>query len=72
MFVYIIIKYEFITSKVMIHDMLMEAITIGSIIGASAFAVWFAKARFQPEIERSLAKMEAAAPEEETIVAKQD
>ena len=57
----------------MIHDMLMEAITIGSIIGASAFAVWFAKARFQPEIERSLTKIEAAAPEEEeTIVAKQD
>jgi hypothetical protein len=56
----------------MINDMLMEAITIGSIIGASAFAVWFAKARFQSEIERSLAKIEAAAPEEETIVAKQD
>jgi hypothetical protein len=40
--------------------MLMEAITISSIVGASAFAVWFAKARFQPEIERSLAKIEAA------------
>ena len=58
----------------MINDMLMEAITIGSIIGASAFAVWFVKARFQPEIERSLTKIEPAlaAPEEETIVAKQD
>jgi hypothetical protein len=56
----------------MIDDMLMEAITIGSIIGASTLAVWFAKARFQPEIERSLAKIEATAPEEETIVAKQD
>jgi hypothetical protein len=56
----------------MINDMLMEAITIGSIIGASALAVWFAKASFQPEIERSLTKIEAAAPEEETIVAKQD
>ncbi|HEX6280996.1 MAG TPA: hypothetical protein VFZ67_02080 [Nitrososphaera sp.] len=51
--------------------MLMEAITISSILGASAFAVWFAKARFQPEIERSLNKIEvaAAAAEEETMVA---
>ena len=52
--------------------MLMEAITISSILVASLFAVWFVKARFQPEIERSLTKIEAAAPEEETIVAKQD
>ena len=66
--------------------MLMEAITISSILGASAFAVWFAKARFQPEIERSLTKIEAAvaakdadakpvekavAAKEETIVTKQ-
>jgi hypothetical protein len=53
--------------------MLMEAITISSILGASAFAVWFAKARFLPEIERSLNKIEvaaaAAAAEEETMVA---
>ncbi|HEX6252587.1 MAG TPA: hypothetical protein VFZ55_00055 [Nitrososphaera sp.] len=47
----------------------MEAITISSIVGASAFAVWFAKARFQPEIERSLTRIEAAAPEKETVVA---
>ncbi len=40
--------------------MLMEAITISSILGASAFAVWFVKARFQPEIERSLTKIEPA------------
>jgi hypothetical protein len=40
--------------------MLIEAITISSIVGASAFAVCFAKARFQPEIERSLANIEAA------------
>lgn len=40
--------------------MIMEAITISSIMGASALAVWFAKGRFQPEIERSLAKIEAA------------
>ena len=39
--------------------MLMEAITISSIIGASAFAVWFVKARLQPEIERNLTKIEA-------------
>jgi hypothetical protein len=53
----------------MIHNMLIEAITISSIMGASAFAVWFAKARFQPEIERSLTKIEAAAPEEGRVVA---
>lgn len=52
--------------------MLMEAITISSILGASAFAVWFVKARFQPEIERSLTNIEAAvAAKEETIVTKQ-
>lgn len=53
--------------------MLMEAITISSILGASAFAVWFVKARFQPEIERSLTKIEpaVAAAKEETIVTKQ-
>jgi len=49
--------------------MLMEAITISSILGASAFAVWFVKARFQPEIERNLTKIEAAASEKETVVA---
>lgn len=53
----------------MIHNMLMEAITISSIVGVCAFAVWFAKARFQPEIERNLTKIEAAASEEETVVA---
>lgn len=52
--------------------MLMEAITISSILGASAFAVWFIKARFQPEIEKSLTKIEAAVTaKEETIVTKQ-
>lgn len=52
--------------------MLMEAITISSILGASAFAVWFVKARFQPEIERSLTKIEpAVVAKEETIVTKQ-
>ena len=52
--------------------MLMEAITISSILGARAFAVWFVKARFQPEIERSLTKIEpAVSAKEETIVTKQ-
>jgi hypothetical protein len=50
--------------------MIVEAITISAIIGASAFAVWFAKIRFQPEIERNLTKIEAAVPEEETISTK--
>ena len=57
--------------------MLMEAITISSIMGTSALAVWFAKGRFQPEIERSLAKIEAATTtttttttEQETIAAR--
>jgi hypothetical protein len=53
----------------MIHNMLMEPITISSIIGASAFAVWFSKVRFQPEIERNLTKIEAATSEKETVVA---
>jgi hypothetical protein len=53
----------------MINNMLIEAITISSIVGVSAFAVWFAKAKFQPEIERNLTKIEAAASEKETVVA---
>ena len=57
---------------VIMLNMLMEAITIASIMGASAVAVWFGKARFQPEIEGTLTKLEADAPAEETIVAKQD
>jgi hypothetical protein len=50
--------------------MLVEAITISAILGGSALAVWFAKSRFQPEIERSLITIEAAAQEKETAVAK--
>jgi hypothetical protein len=48
----------------------IEAITISAILGGSAFAVWFAKSRFQPEIERSLIRIEEAAQEKETVVAK--
>ena len=50
--------------------MLVEAITISAILGGSALAVWFAKSRFQPEIERSLITIETAAQEKETAVAK--
>jgi hypothetical protein len=50
--------------------MFIEAITISSILGGSAFAVWFAKSKFQPEIERNLIKIEAAEQEKEAIVAK--
>jgi hypothetical protein len=50
--------------------MFIEAITISAILGGSAFAVWFAKSRFQPEIERSLIRTEEATQEKETIVAK--
>jgi len=50
--------------------MFTEAITIGVILGGSAFAVWFAKSRFQPGIERNLSRIEAAAQKEEAIVAK--
>jgi hypothetical protein len=46
--------------------LITEAITIGVIIGGSAAAAWFAKVKFQPEIDRSLAKIEA----EEAIVAR--
>lgn len=46
--------------------MITEAITIGVILGGCAAAVLFAKSRFQPEIERSLTKVEA----EEAIVAR--
>jgi len=50
--------------------MFIEAITISAILGGSAFAVWLAKSRFQPEIERSLIRIEAAVQEKETIVPK--
>jgi hypothetical protein len=50
--------------------MFIEAITISSILGGSAFAVWFAKSKFQPEIEMNLIKIEAAEQEKEAIVVK--
>ena len=47
--------------------MLEEAITIAVIIGGSAAAVWYAKKKFQPEIERSLDKLESPAIVEEYV-----
>jgi hypothetical protein len=38
--------------------MLEEAITITIIIGGCAAAAWYAKNKFQPEIERNLARLE--------------
>jgi len=46
--------------------MITEALTIGVILAVCAAAAWFAKARFQPEIERNLARLEA----EEAIMAR--
>jgi hypothetical protein len=39
--------------------MFEEAITIAAILGGSAAAAWYAKSKFQPEIERNLAKIES-------------
>jgi hypothetical protein len=46
--------------------MITEAITIAVILGGCAAAALFAKSKFQPEIERNLARIEA----EEAIVAR--
>ena len=46
----------------MMRTMIIEALTLSPIIGASGLAVWFAKAKFQPEIERRLTRIEAAPP----------
>jgi hypothetical protein len=39
--------------------MFEEAITIVAIIGGSAAAVWYAKSKFQPGIERDLERIES-------------
>ncbi|AIC15727.1 hypothetical protein [Nitrososphaera viennensis] len=39
--------------------MLEEAITVAAIIGGSAAAVWYAKNKFQPGIERDLERIES-------------
>ena len=46
------------------NAMITEAITIGAILGASGAVACLPKVKFQPEIERNLAKTEAV---EETI-----
>lgn len=40
--------------------MIGEAITIAAILGGCAAAVWYAKSKFQPGIERDLARIEAS------------
>ena len=50
--------------------MLEEVITIVAIIGASAAAVWYAKNKFQPEIERNLARIEKPAAEVQKLAHK--
>ncbi|MEM2141082.1 hypothetical protein [Nitrososphaera sp.] len=52
--------------------MLEEAITIAIIIGGSATAVWYAKKKFQPEIESSLDRLESRAVVEEYVRKKHD
>jgi hypothetical protein len=45
----------------MLHGrMFEEAITIVAIFGGSAAAAWYAKKKFQPEIERNLSKIEGS------------
>lgn len=52
--------------------MLEEAITIAVIIGSCAAAVWYAKEKFQPEIERSLDRLDSPAIMEEYVRKKRD
>ena len=60
---HIIIKSKFISESHTLNAMIEEAITILAVIGASAAAVWYAKNKFQPEIERNLARIEKPAVE---------
>ncbi|MGI0020977.1 MAG: hypothetical protein ACREAY_10960 [Nitrososphaera sp.] len=50
--------------------MIEEAITIVAVIGVSAAAVWYAKNKFQPEIERNLARIEKPAVEVQELAHK--
>ena len=55
----------------MLHGrMFEEAITIVAIIGGSAAAAWYAKKKFQPEIESNLSKIESSAVEVQEFVHK--
>ena len=60
---HIILKSKFISKPCTLSAMLEEAITVVAVIGASAAAVWYAKNKFQPEIERNLARIEKPAVE---------
>ena len=60
---HIIIKSQFISESYTLSAMIEEAITIAAVIGGSAAAVWYAKNKFQPEIERNLARIEKPASE---------
>jgi len=60
---HIILKSKFISKSYTLDAMIEEAITIVAVIGASAAAVWYAKNKFQPEIERNLARVEKPAVE---------
>ena len=62
-----ILKYRFISVNADTHDMITEAITIGSILGVSGAIAWLAKVKFQPDIERSISGPET---KEEAIVAR--
>ena len=50
--------------------MLGEAITIAVIIGGCAAAAWYAKNKFQLEIERNLEKLESPAVEVQEFIHK--
>lgn len=67
---HIIIKSKFISKPNALNAMLEEVITIVAIIGASAAAVWYAKNKFQPEIERNLARIEKPAAEVQKLAHK--
>ena len=60
---HIILKSKFISKSYILNAMIEEAITIVAVIGASAAAVWYAKSKFQPEIEHNLAGIERPAVE---------
>ena len=50
--------------------MIGEAITIAFLIGGCAAAAWYAKNKFQPEIERNLARLEKSETVEEFVYQK--
>jgi hypothetical protein len=64
---YIILKYQFIFLTSELRTVILESLTIGSILGGSALVTWLGKTRFQPEIERSIAATDS---EEKAIIAK--